>query len=369
MYAAATIDPEDIGLPQAWDRTRIRYELLSRYKSGKSMKYQDVRREDPPLMAACESPYYFGGYYRALRESGIPAEEIRTLLPKGHWTSDRIIADIRTLVGKKEPVNDRYIQLNDGPLYSAAQKVFGSWGSAISAAGYNYDSLRSQRRPYTRDELENTLRTLMDQGVPLDYTSVKSYYPGLADGIIRVYGSFRCGIEALGLNYDDIKRTWQFDKIRGEIFEDYVEKVLGVVEWKVEIHKQFKYADCKCVPDFYDASSGDWIDAKLKSWTPNVQAKVDKYLEHTDRVKLIYLYESRTKLEFWDPMRVTLIPIIRFYPELKKRGAHRLVEDIELLRRGVIFKPEFQTRLRDFVNRKYPMKAEGVMRLIQSIPV
>ena len=365
MYAAVGIDPAEIGLPLAWDKASVKSELRKRYESGADMSYGPVKRENPPLMAACEN--HFGTYYKSLEAAELPIEKIRLLLPKGHWTPNRITDEIRAMVLKGEELNDRHVNLRHGPLYGAAGRRFGSWQQAIEAAGIDYEAVRSQRKPYTEKELIGILTDLKEKGVPLDYTSVRSYYPRLTGGIIRVFGSYSRGIEAIGLDYDDIKRTWQFDKLKGEIFEDYVAQVLNIVGWKVEHHKPFKFANCKCIPDFYDPASDDWIDAKLKSWTPNVQAKVDKYLEHTDKVTLIFLHESRTKLEFWDPARVRLVPISRFYPELKKNGASRLIEDIELLRRGVIFKPEYQSRLRDFVAAKYPMKSREVMKVIEKM--
>jgi hypothetical protein len=121
------------------------------------------------------------------------------------------------------------------------------------------------------------------------------------------------------------------------------------------------------VPDFLDLDTEAWIDAKYRSWSPSVEATLQKYLKHKDRIMIIYLKESRTRKQYWDPDKVEFIPIKSFYSELKRNGASDLVENFELLRRGVIFKPEHQSRLKDFILTKYPNRVKAMTETLAKL--
>ena len=60
------------------------------------------------------------------------------------WTPD-MIQDVILAANGKEPLNSHYFSTNHPSVYAAAERLFGSWGNAITACGLDYKAIRKYR--------------------------------------------------------------------------------------------------------------------------------------------------------------------------------------------------------------------------------
>ncbi len=393
-----------------WTKEEIIGEILKFQQQGAIPSHVTLRRTKPALLAAAQ--VHFGGWYLALEAAGIDSKAVRLhgtyskdalvaevraafdrgedVSPKGlkktypglhnfvrrafggkthalyaaaginprdttmkiQWSRELILQEIRQLHDKGEDLGHPNIQKKYPALEGAARARYGgSWYKALDAAGFDGKAIRRQREPYTKAEILEALKQLQAKRLPLAYSSVRDYDQNLSQAAINRFGSYKHAIEALGLDYNDVRKIWQIENVRGTVFEEYVMEALEVLGRRVVYHERHRYRDGTCVPDFVDHDTGEWIDAKLRSVTPEVLRTVRKYLAHASRISIIFLHDSRTRTKhtarwlrpFGDA--VSFKPIKDFYPSLKNAGADNLIERIELLRRGVS-RPELQGRLR-----------------------
>lgn len=75
-------------------------------------------------------------------------------------------------------------------LYSRAVYHFGSWGAAIAAAGFEYQTI--VRRPMKRGELLRELRAVIDSGGPV----LARDHPELRVAAVRLFGGWRAALAA-----------------------------------------------------------------------------------------------------------------------------------------------------------------------------
>jgi hypothetical protein len=201
-----------------------------------------------------------------------------------------------------------------------------------------------QHKPYTREDIVKALLEYKAQGLSLAYSSMVRFDGGLIASAVHLFGSYKNAIEALGLDYKEIRRDWHTECMKGKIFEEYVQETFRILGRRLEYGKVFQFSGEKCRPDFYDPTTKEWIDAKFSSWTPEVRFTLEKYLRHASSVTIIYLHETKRKKKIEVDNRVKFIAIKDLYQDLNGANGRSLVEKIEMLRRGII-SPELQTRL------------------------
>lgn len=121
--------------PKSWTQRGIRTRILQRHRSGRSVLYKDVAKEDPALMAAVN---------RILRTSWRRAVESAKVPYPGRmiWTPRRVVQEIRRLRRAGAPVNAAAVARRKSSLRSAALRYFGSWDIALARAGLEPEKIR-----------------------------------------------------------------------------------------------------------------------------------------------------------------------------------------------------------------------------------
>jgi len=168
-------------------RTILRMEL-----EGTSLKSRRVRVADPDLAAAAIR--HFGCWGKALTAAGINREAVAN---RRTWTADRLIKAIHQLDRQGVPLNYGSVLKADGGLPQAARKVFGSWNEALLAAGYDPDEVRANRRPWTRDEIIDLIRSRAAAGLPVASYNVEPLSAEIASR--RLFGSWKKALRAAGV--------------------------------------------------------------------------------------------------------------------------------------------------------------------------
>jgi hypothetical protein len=301
----------------------------------------------------------FGSWDEALRAAGFDPKTVRKTPPKR--SREEVLDNLRRLQSQGRSLAYSSIAQHDTALMAAIERRFGGYKNAVEAIGLDYDSLRKQHKPYTKEELLGALRELHAQGRSLAFSSVREFDAGLADAIItrfgdyrhaiealgfdyqsirkrrdsyaenelldalsnlkqqgmslasselrefdpklaaavvNKFGSYRRAIESLGLNYDDVRKDVLSESFRGRQFEDSVAEVLRILNRKVVRKPRIEVNGKTLIPDFVDVTDGTWLDAKLRSLTPPVVRTIRKYLQGTRRVVIVYLHDSKTKPKY-----------------------------------------------------------------------
>jgi hypothetical protein len=169
---AAGVDPEKLRRVTRWTKQRIIEAILTRALRGKRLNSSAVR----PQSLVEAGARVFGSWESALEAAGIDPRQAsrrhragalgaavgstdddeqarpndiassvschRRRPPYTRWSDEEILLGIRTRVRENKKMNAAAVDEDDGPLYRAAKRRYGSWRSALVAAGLDPDRLR-----------------------------------------------------------------------------------------------------------------------------------------------------------------------------------------------------------------------------------
>ena len=119
------------------------------------------------------------------------------------WTPE-MIRDIILSANGKEPLNSHYFSTTYPYVYAAAERIFGSWGNAIRAAGLDYDQIRKYRR-WNRMRVLSEIRKRYKNGQSLFSQYVQIHCKSLYMAAIHHFESWGEAIKLAGLDYDGIR--------------------------------------------------------------------------------------------------------------------------------------------------------------------
>ncbi len=342
-----------------WTDEVVKNAIMEMKKKGEDLSSASIRKKDSRLHGAVIRSY--GSWYKALEALNIPSKEHRKYKPVGYWTAARIIDTIRDFQMRGEPLNAGYISTNHKALYSESLIIFTSWNKALEAARVNREDVAIFNK-WSKEKVIQTIKNLHDQGEDLSFNHMRQTHGRLVGIAITTYfGTWENAIKATGLDYNEIRRNWFLETFKGALFEKHVLKMLGMLKYNIEYHKPFVFHEETCIPDFYDLDSGIWIDAKLNSWGSGTTLALKKYLNHTGKLKVIYLNGRNRK---WKDDSVEFIPVRQFYPELDRIGATELENSFELLRRGILTEKE-QSNLDKFIANLSSKENDEIKKMLK----
>jgi predicted DNA-binding protein YlxM (UPF0122 family) len=85
---------------------------------------------------------------------------IKDRKPKGYWTRERVIEEIKEIHRNKQELSARYCSKNRGKLFKAALKFFDNkWENAITEAGFDYNLIRKQKR-WKKEEILKEIKKM-----------------------------------------------------------------------------------------------------------------------------------------------------------------------------------------------------------------
>ena len=133
------------------------------------------------------------------------------------WTPE-MIRDIILSTNGKEPLNSHYFSTTYPQIYAAAERLFGSWGNAITASGLDYNSIRKYR-VWNRMRIVAEIKKRYDNGEPLSCKQVQNTCKTLYMASIHHFKSWGRAIKMAGLDYDSIRirRSMTEEQIHDEI--------------------------------------------------------------------------------------------------------------------------------------------------------
>jgi hypothetical protein len=120
--------------------------------------------------------WIFGDWDKALLAAGFDLKKMRL---RGLWDQDKVIKEILGMRDRNLPLYAIYVMKQHRDLFSRARRHFGSWSSALRAAGIRQAPKKAYRSRLTilrtlRDALEKASRKDLSQMLRLERQGITS---------------------------------------------------------------------------------------------------------------------------------------------------------------------------------------------------
>ena len=194
-----------------WSRESIGMEIRRMFEVGENLNYAHIAQEQVALLRAATR--YFGSWRSAVEFAGLNYDDIRRYKT---WNRARILARIHELHAQGEDLSWRHVSTNIDPQLAAAatkRKHFGSWKSAVSAAGLDYGQIRRYRE-WDEATIKAKLHELHEQGIDLNAKHIEEYDITLITAARRRFDSWDKALTAAGLDYKQIVLRAPFKRRR-----------------------------------------------------------------------------------------------------------------------------------------------------------
>lgn len=221
---------------QPWTKECVILEIESMQVEGTNLSTKYIRENKKSLYNAA------GEFYGSWKEA---CEKLRIKIEgRIRWNKEKVLTTIISLHEKGEVLSSRNITRLNLPLIKAATRHHGSWGKAVTLAGFNYEEIKEQGKKegfklrsknthekYTSKEfvgeqrriIVSELLELQKNKVHLSYEYFKENKSGLLHRMRRYFGSTTKAMNAAGIDYEKIKKQnslkWNRTKILDEITE------------------------------------------------------------------------------------------------------------------------------------------------------
>lgn len=206
---AAGLDPKIVcRRKRKWTRERILQRILELHQAGEDLSHSAAKRNHQYLVVVAINDRFFGSWREAIEAAGISYTEVSK---HEYWSRDRICERIRELYATGESLSHEDAKRYHGALVSAASspRYFGSWGSAIRAAGMNYDEIRKINR-WTREKIIKTISELHEQGQSVNNSNMRRLgYRGLMEAACREenFGSWDEAVRCAGVECEEVAQV------------------------------------------------------------------------------------------------------------------------------------------------------------------
>ena len=188
---AAGIAPERVRRRRRWDAQVVVRHIRELTKQGKPLNSAAVQRLDPMLVEAASR--YCTSWEAALRLAGLDPRQHRQRRPD--WTRNKVIRAILEIESAGGKLN-RAALANDS-INQAAARLFGSWDSALEAAGLDPSKVR-RRTEWTPGNVLKSIRGKGRAGAPLAYSKVMPR--SITAAAKRFFGSWDAALRTAGLD-------------------------------------------------------------------------------------------------------------------------------------------------------------------------
>jgi hypothetical protein len=187
---AAGVPP--VRYPRRWSLERVVTEIRRVHRQGVRIVQRDLHDAGRADLASAIREYA-GGFARARRLARVPDPSRHEESERESWDEERVVEEILALHKAGEPLA---VSRAPSKLVAAGERVFGSWGAAIAAAGLDYRAIRMCAR-YTDDELLDKLRRLAVRRPNLTVAELRRL--ALGGTVAERFGSIEAASRRAGL--------------------------------------------------------------------------------------------------------------------------------------------------------------------------
>lgn len=365
-------------------KERTKRKLQERIESGKSIRYNDIRKDDTKLFYAIDR---YGGLLKLCQELGLSENE----LVSNYGLTRNINA--RTL--SEEEMSNRLLYLksigrlstsamrtefDDLRLEQSIKKIYGSVQQGLEHFGLTRDTVRHSEKSIIRDiyslseEIEDMSYTnALSKNKTLVYNATNILKKGWHNILIDLNIDFESKYKQLDRenvairlrkiydsegeinypliqkydssilyyayeNYENIVEFYldmgidpndcmDFSKqtVKGFAFEQVFKKLLDLMQVEYVFNSPFQEG---LRPDFR-LNRGTWIDCKLSAWTSSIEDTVERYTPHCDKLIIVFLRGEYRHLPETNNSKVVFRKIDYYYPFLHQINRQDLIEEFE----------------------------------------
>ena len=185
-----------------WSKEKIVEEILKLER--KNAKYAKTNFNQ--LYSAAQR--HFGSWITALKACGIDPEPVIKCRIRPR---EEILEDLKSIKNKR----CKYNQIHKPYLHSYAIRYFGSWKAAIEAAGFDYSTIVWGEK-WTKDRVIQEIKALDNKSV----SCVIKTNNKLAQAAQKYWGSWENAITAAGFDYDEIRKCFTNERLLADIIKD-----------------------------------------------------------------------------------------------------------------------------------------------------
>jgi len=206
-----------------WNSQLIVQTLRSLHRQNKPLWSRQIRQANAPLFAA--SIHWFGSYRSAIEAAGIDYGSIQKSVP-GRWNTKTVRRELRRLYNDKQSLHHAALERDNPALVLAAYRYFGSYGSAITAAGLNYNRIRVRPMPsWDKKRVIHRIKEIEQNKTGLWKRAVRRVDPYLDRAADRCFGSYKRAARLSGVSPDKLQpppyRFWSPEKIVDDLRQTY----------------------------------------------------------------------------------------------------------------------------------------------------
>lgn len=316
-------DFEDIHGVKKWSKQRVIDAIRERYENGESLAPSQIKKSDTSLRGACE--VYFGNISTALEAAGFNAEEHQLLIL---WDKEKVKSEFTKYMAKHPNSCISKLAKDYKALSHAVLSQYGSYEALCKDLGIEVSVIKRQEREWSKEQLIDVLLELRSAGEPLNFTNVQTYFPALYAVSNRHFGGYENALAYIGEDLEDYVSPLNYYSHMGKKFERKLSEMFNALEYKYLEQKRLNGGTI--MPDFIDTETGNFIDAKLSSWTLKTSDTAEKYLPHCDKLIIVYLRGQH--IDYGND-RIELRDVSYYYPELKERGLEKYIDEFTEMQR------------------------------------
>ncbi len=281
-----------------WSVKRIVDEIRSIRASGVVPSQRYVVKHRADLYGAAQR--LCGGYRRALLLAGEDPCEVAAASRreagrrKAKWTRSTILETLASRKALAQSLSvDAMKAAGLGGMLSAARKLFGSYGAAVGAAGFDYAQVRRIAPDWSALAVGEAIAELAADGNDLNVSTAQHLNSGLVTAGIRFFGSWDGALRAAGFDPGTIRLDVNTEAGKGRVFENLCDALFAEIRPGWRLNHRHDTDDGPLLPDAYDPVTGEWIDFKLAAWGMSVASSIRKYGPHAPALRFITLTGSR----------------------------------------------------------------------------
>jgi hypothetical protein len=291
-----------------WDKDSVKIAFKEYIETGKPLQAKKFRQDNGALYGAIL--YHFKSYKGFIEEIGLNYDSIAD---KKRWTNEKVIEEFKKFESEGYDINPKTVYKHRVDLYAQISERFGSYKEFVEMLGYDYKGI-CKHREWTKDEIKDVITSRVNEGESLYSVDIINEHFALYRACETHFGSYKLALEYAGIDYSEnvgnmstsAKYGHKFERLLAEMFD-----ALGknYVRYSRDIDG--------IIPDFFDADSNRFIDAKLSSWTVFYSDTIEKYLPHCSELVIVYLRGPQIQRKIDG---VELRHISYYFDELKKNG-------------------------------------------------
>lgn len=191
-----------------WTKEELIEILRTRYREGLPINSEAIAQEDIRLPYAFKN--CFDNYRSALIEAGFDPDAVYVSRPS--MTRDEIIEEFQRRHRAGLPLNYQTLaDEGAGRLLMSIRTACMTYREAIEASGFDYDAIR-RTEAWSEEKVIARIKEIADRGEPLNAAYIVVRYKTLYNAACHHCGSWEQAVEKAGFVYDRIIQKWYFHR-------------------------------------------------------------------------------------------------------------------------------------------------------------